>query len=57
MINYDSKDEIKSRILKRFNEWREGSGELKKHKDSDLNKFSRRQLTQRLGAVLDSIVS
>jgi len=57
MIDYEDKDQIKSRVLDQFKAWKDGAGVLPKHSNSDLDKFSRKRLTQKLGDILDSIVS
>jgi glycosyltransferase involved in cell wall biosynthesis len=57
MLAYNAKDEIKEQILSQFISWKDGGKMQWKHANSDLNKFSRKHLTEKLGNVLTAIVS
>ena len=57
MIPYASKDEIKAQILGQFNSWLEGGRIPKKHESTDLKQFSRKHLSEKLGNVLNSILT
>ena len=57
MISYDDKNEIKSRILSLYNDWRSNSGVCKRVFSPNISEFTREKQANQLSSILEKITS
>lgn len=55
MIDFDDKESIKKFVLSKFNKWSENNGILTKHTSDDYLRYSKRNATNELAQLLNSI--